>query len=150
MAKHFSTLVLVLGLALVAGSFVWKQTHSTWTPEQAANYTQAANDLEQLGYLKAQTQDLQSKSPADAQKAIAEKQLSNAADASGPIDPKTATPERIAAAFADAKKRYDESRAALDQVRTNGEGAASILRWLGVALAAAGLAGLAIFRSRDA
>ena len=83
MAKQFSTLVLVLGLALVAGSFVWKQTHSTWTPEQAADYSQAANDLEQLRYLKAQTQDLQSKSPADAQKAIAEKQLSKAADASG-------------------------------------------------------------------
>ena len=68
----------------------------------------------------------------------------------GPIDPKTATPERIAAAYADAKKRYDESRAALDQVRTNGEGTASILRWLGVGLAVAGLAGFAIFRSRDA
>jgi hypothetical protein len=152
MAKQFSTIALVLGLALVAASFVWKQSHGAWSPEQAANYSEAAAELHRLTYEAAQAQDLLSKShsSAEAQKSLADKRLAKVADAPGPVDPKTATPERTIAAYADAKKRYDEARAALDQARSHGEGTASVLRWIGVALAVVGLTGLAIFRSHEA
>lgn len=151
MQKQISALAFLTGIALLGVSLVWGQGRSAWTSEQAQNYSEAAADLHRLTYEAAQVREAAGKaaSTAGAAKDDSGKRLALPADAPMPPDPQTVTPERAEMALAAAQKRYNAARTALDDARDHGRGSATLVRWLGIGLATAGICGLVAGGSRS-
>jgi hypothetical protein len=151
MQKQLSVVALLAGILLVGVSLVFGHGRSAWTAEQAQNYSEAAADLHRLTYEAAQVREAAGKAAATPRtpKYDSEMRLSVPADAPMPPDPQTVSPERAQIALAAAQKRYNAARAALVEARDRGGGGATLVRWLGIGLAAAGIGGLVASRSRS-
>jgi hypothetical protein len=139
-----SYLILLGGVVLVAISWVWPRLvggTQSWSDEQAESYAQAAAALHTLTYKTAQAQEMAQRTAAgkNPQVVLADKQLSKAAAAGTPVDPTTATADRMATELAVAKERYQRERGQFEAARSHGQSMATIMRWLGAALIAFGL-----------
>jgi hypothetical protein len=150
MKKQLSAFVLLAAIVLVGLSFLWGRERGAWTAEQAQSYSDAAADLHRLTYEAAQVREASKAAlaPGTAKDGSA-KRPALPADAPLPADPRMATPQRAEAALAEAQKRYDAARAALDQARSRGGGNIILMRWLGIGLAVAGVCGLVTGGSKN-
>jgi hypothetical protein len=146
MRKQLSAVAVAVGVGFVGLSFIGKDGGRDWTAEQAQNYSEAAADLHRLTYEAAQVREAAGKA-ASTPGTLKDNSGKLPADAPMPPDPLTATPQRAEAALAAAKKRYDTARAALDDARDHGHSGATVMRWLGIGIAIAGICVLASGRS---
>jgi hypothetical protein len=142
--RKCSTITLFTGIGLAAISWLWPRISGGvqgWTDEQAKSYAQAAAALHTLSYKTAQAQEMAQRTAAakNPQVVLADKQLSKAAASGTPVDPTTATADRMATELTAAKERYQRERDQFEAARSHGQSAATIMRWLGAALIAFGL-----------
>jgi hypothetical protein len=147
------TIVVIAGLGLVAVSWLLPSVmggHQAWTEEQAEAYSDAAASIHTLTYKAAQAQELAKRlgPTGNPQAAIADEQLAKAAQTGAPVNPATATADRLNAELAAAKERYRQQRAALDAARSNGQGAATVVRLFGLGVFAIGLIGMLVVRQK--
>jgi hypothetical protein len=153
--RGIATSIVILGMGLLAASWFWPDIsghNQTWSEQQAQSFLQARSDLHRLTYESAQSQDMSKPETTrgNPQSPLAELQLSKAAQTGASVDPASASADRITSELASAKERYQRERTALDEARAHGQGAATVMRWLGLGLAAAGLFGLLAVRSHSA
>ncbi len=84
---------------------------------------------------------------ANSQAALANTKLADSATKGKPIDPATATSDRLSSELEAAKARNQQLRSALDTAQTGDQGTATIMRWLGIGLTGLGAIGLLSARS---
>jgi hypothetical protein len=147
-------IVLILaGMGLVCISWFWPSLvggRQNWSDAQAKEYTETLIEYHRLnGEFTQVQQQLKQTGPSNPQASLANSRLANSAATGEPVDPAAATADRLATELSASKARYQKQLAALDQARTHGEGAATVMRWLGIALAAAGIVGMLAGRSQD-
>ena len=153
-ASKFATAAVSLGILLVIVSFFLTSLvggRRAWTDDQAKSFTEAAGELHRLTYEAAEAHDrAQQAATAGVKSPMSQTRLSPEANA--PSDP-AETPERnaqrAAAKLATARDRFSQQRAALEDARSYGQGAAAVMRWLGFGLLAVGILGLIIRKSDD-
>lgn len=153
--RELSTIAVIAGLALVAVSWIWPSLaggRQNWTEEQAESYAQAAASLHTLNYQAAQAKAQATRRgfTSNPQAALAEQRLASAAQTGATVNPATATADRLQAELAAAQVRYQRERAQLGDARSHGQNAATLMRWLGAGLFAAGLIGAFVRQSKDA
>ena len=130
MIFRLAVAIFLTGCLLIAISFVWPHLaggRKTWTNDEAAQL--AAVQTELHGLREQQGNLFLKQKGGDERSAIAQQ-----------------TAEKLEAAEA----RYKGLSARLEAARDKGQTTAIILRWGGVALVAAGVAGIAAARSRQA
>ena len=106
--RKISTIAIVAGMGLVAMSWVWPGLvggRQNWNDQQADAYSQAAAELHSLTYQvgKAHGPGKQGASAGNSQAQLAERLLSKSAETGAPINPESATAERMAAQLVAAK-----------------------------------------------
>ncbi len=145
--------LLVAGIGLVFISWFWPSIaggKQRWSDAQAKEYTDTLLEYHRLNGELAQVQDQlkQQAIAGSAQKSLADSRLANSAATGAPVDPSTASADRLATELDAAKVRYQKQLAALDEARSQGARVATLLRWLGIVLAAVGLIGMFGTRSQ--
>ena len=155
--REASLITVFVGLVLIGASFLWPDMvggRVARTEEQARAYTQAAGEFHrraiEAGIAHEPAGKRESLGQGTPEGAIADARLANAAAGSTSVDPKTATPDRLSAELAAAKARYDSQRAAYEDALSRGQGAAAIIRWVGIGLVTAGFVGTTLARPRGA
>jgi hypothetical protein len=145
------TTVVFVGVALIVGSWLWPSFvggRKSWSDAQAKDYAETLAEMHSLNgaVAQAQQQPAQNNTPA----AVANSHLAGAAETGAPIDPATATADRLQTKLVAVQQRYATERAALDDARSHGAGIATFLRWLGIGLVVVGLAVLLARQSNNA
>jgi hypothetical protein len=145
--------LILAGMGFVFISWFWPSIvggRQNWSDAQAKEYTETLVEYHRLNGEFAQVQQqLKQTGPSNPQAGLADSRLANSAATGEPVDPAVATVDRLATELAASKARYQKQLAALDQARTHGEGAATVIRWVGIALAAVGIIGMLARRSQD-
>jgi hypothetical protein len=141
-----STTAVVIGLILLIVAWFWPSVQSGrryWSDEQAKQYADTLAELHRLSGAVAESQQTPPNkgSSANPQIGVANSRLSNSAVNGIPIDPSTATEERLAAQLEAVKQRYATERAELDSARSHGQNVAIAMRWIGAVLIIAGAVG---------
>ena len=144
--------LVLAGIGLLFISWFWPGiagSRQHWSDAQAKEYTDALLEYHRLNGELAQVQEQlkQQKSAGDTQSGLADARLANSAATGTPIDPSTASADRVATELQAAKARYQKELAALDEARAYGAGTAAFMRWFGIALASIGLIGMFATRS---
>ncbi|HEY2826064.1 MAG TPA: hypothetical protein VGJ04_00565 [Pirellulales bacterium] len=145
---------VLLGLTLVVISFFWPSIvggRRNWSDAQAKDYTNTLAAMHRLNGEVAEARQQLAQPPnarGNSRTRITESRLATATALSAPVDPATASPDRLATELEVVQQRYAKQQAALDAARSHGQNAALVMRWLGLGLAAAGAIGLLSFQSR--
>jgi hypothetical protein len=125
--------VIIAGLGLAVFSFVWpslvRWRSPGWTEEQAQAHAEASANLHYLAHTRAHQLE-------DAHGAVGEKADSHHA---------RQVSDQV---LDDARAQYQNSWAALERARHAGEGTAAWMKWIGIALALAGVGGFYYFREK--
>lgn len=144
--------LLLAGMGLVFISWFWPSIvggRQHWSDAQAKEYTDTLLEYHRLNGELAQVQEQfkQQNSAGNSQAGLANARLASSAASGAPVDPATASADRLAAELDAAKARYQKQLAALDEARNHGAGAAVVMRWLGLGLIAVGFVGMLALRS---
>src|SRR5262249_54973485 len=114
--RGISTIVVVLGFALIGCSLFWAQMvggRRAWSEEYAKAFSAGGGEEHRLKYEGGMANEL----AANSQSPLAEARLGAATDSRTPIDPATASADRASAEYAAAKDRYLKLRASLDNAK---------------------------------
>jgi hypothetical protein len=150
--RGLGIIFVLVGIALLIMSWFWTGLTSgrqNWSEEQAKEYADTLADVHRLSGQLAAEQLAQAR-PGNSQAAQADARLADSTAKGKEIDPATATADRVASELEATKARNQQLREALDMARTGGQGAATVMRWLGICLAVVGAISLLSARSEQA
>lgn len=153
--RGLGIIFVLVGVALLVMSWFWTGLmgggRQNWSEEQAKEYADTLADVHRLsGQLAAEQLAQTRPGNGNSQAVQADARLAESTAKGKGIDPSTATADRVASELEATKARNQKLRAALDTARTGGQGAATVMRWLGICLAVVGAISLLSARSDQA